>query len=344
MIKSLQFMRGVMAIIIICYHSGLGGSDFICTITPCAVSFFFLLSGFLLMLRHPVTNLQQFNFKRFIISRLSKIYPLHALLTIIMVYSLGVTWVFAANMALIQSWFPQTDVHFSYNYVSWFVATMLFSYLVYPFLSLLINRIQLRWCWVITALLIVVGCANIFFTPRSMHNYLFYVFPPMRVIDFSAGLVTARLWLAAKNRWTKPSPVAAFIAVAMMVLMVVMANLPHNHDVVHAIYFGIVWIVPLSVMILALCHCELQGSPLTNAMSWKPMVWLGNISMELYLLQAIAGIVATKIAAMVPGGFLSGRTVHLLMVFAIVVPLAWATNKYFSTPLARKIKPHATNN
>ena len=341
MIKSLQAMRGIMAIIIICYHCGLGSSDFICTITPCAVSFFFMLSGFLLMLRHHVTNLQQFSFKRFIISRLSKIYPLHALLTLIMVYSLGVTWVFAANMTLIQSWFPQTDVHFSYNFVSWFVSSMLFCYVVYPFLSLLITRLHLRWCWVVTALLIVVGCANIFFTPRSVHNYLFYVFPPMRVIDFSAGMVAARLWLEAKNRWSKPSPVATFIAVAMMVFMVVMATLPHTQIVVHAIYFGIVWIVPLGVMIIALCHCETHGSQLTQALSWQPLVWLGNISMELYLLQALAGIIVTKMATFFSGEKI-GHTAYLALVFAIVVPLAWVTHKYFTNPLARVIKRRTT--
>ena len=135
MYKTLQSLRGLMALVIIVYHCYSAHGPYVDTFTPCAVSCFFMLSGFLMMLHHPVERLGQFAYKRFMWRRLVKIYPLHVLLTLVAVPSFGVNWKLGVHLALLQSWFPATGVHFGYNYVAWFVSSLMLCYVLYPVLG-----------------------------------------------------------------------------------------------------------------------------------------------------------------------------------------------------------------
>lgn len=115
------------------------------------VSFFFMLSGFLLAHAYGPMNLAQSG--RFIALRLARIWPMHLLM-------LGATWwllpiirdqtmhlkeantILWANIFLLQAWMPVQDYFFSFNVVTWYLSTLLACYLVFP---LLIRNFTNTW-------------------------------------------------------------------------------------------------------------------------------------------------------------------------------------------------------
>ena len=88
------------------------------------VSFFFVLSGFILTYIYP--DLPDFAaVKRFYVARAARLWPLH-LLTMLLVVGVGGIRSFetlALNALLLQAWMPVQRIYFSSNPVSWSIST-----------------------------------------------------------------------------------------------------------------------------------------------------------------------------------------------------------------------------
>ena len=115
MIYSLHSLRVVFALCIFLHHLDLfeaGGS--------CGVSFFFVLSGFVLSSRYAnIVTLPSFSWKRFILKRLIRLLPLHwiTLLLAILIqtkicHEQLSGWPLLSNALMLQSWFPWYDYFF----------------------------------------------------------------------------------------------------------------------------------------------------------------------------------------------------------------------------------------
>lgn len=110
------------------------------------VSFFFVLSGFILTwVYHDQLDTPR-QWRAFYLARWARIWPLHLvclLLTMLLVavpepFDVGVLM---ANALLLHAWIPFDRYFFSYNYVSWSISTELFFYLLFP----LLLRPAMRW-------------------------------------------------------------------------------------------------------------------------------------------------------------------------------------------------------
>jgi peptidoglycan/LPS O-acetylase OafA/YrhL len=98
------------------------------------VSFFFVLSGFIIAYNYQEKLLEKTATKRtFWVARLARIYPLHLLTLLIAVciggyvqYSGTADWIkhFAASTFLLQPFFPSADYFFSFNSPSWSLGTV----------------------------------------------------------------------------------------------------------------------------------------------------------------------------------------------------------------------------
>jgi len=111
-----------------------------------AVSFFFVLSGFILA--HVYGQIEDSaGLQRFWRARFARIWPLHAV-TFAFAWAVldpgfpAAPWV--ANAFLVQSWIPIQEFYFSYNAVSWSISTEVFLYLAFP---LLLFRLSRTWHW-----------------------------------------------------------------------------------------------------------------------------------------------------------------------------------------------------
>lgn len=135
MIESLQSLRIIFVAMVFMSHFALNTTPFDYG-GDCGVAFFFMLSGFVLSHAHGGQVADgSYAAGRFLKKRLFKFYPLHlpCLLFTIAIHAGRLTPAdyvrLLPNFFLIQSWFPQSDIYFSGNGVSWFLSDLLFMYL-----------------------------------------------------------------------------------------------------------------------------------------------------------------------------------------------------------------------
>lgn len=103
---------------------------------PLAVSFFFVLSGFILTyVSHDVLGKKKGSIKKYYVKRFARIWPVHFLMLMAAIFVVKLNFesgMFWNNFFLLQSW--TTDWVFSYNGVSWSISTESFFYVVFPLL------------------------------------------------------------------------------------------------------------------------------------------------------------------------------------------------------------------
>ena len=179
------------------------------------VSFFFVLSGFILCLSYPTLGTRSAK-ARYLLARFARIWPLHAftfllfcLMSILTVEGYaswmaqaGNVWTAILNILLLQAWVPYPDVALSFNGVSWSISAEAFFYV--SFLWLLSLRTA-RWyvlplVGLVPALMLML-LAQAMGLPRyapdlttMSKDMLLYINPAARLFEFTVGMAAARLF------------------------------------------------------------------------------------------------------------------------------------------------------
>ncbi|HWX34972.1 MAG TPA: acyltransferase, partial [Steroidobacteraceae bacterium] len=114
------------------------------------VSFFFVLSGFILTYRYPVLRDWR-EIRRFWLARFARIWPAHATSLVIVVATAtailssfdgtNLPFYVATNLLMVQSWIP-SKAAVSLNGPSWSISTEFAFYLMFP---LLISNFARTW-------------------------------------------------------------------------------------------------------------------------------------------------------------------------------------------------------
>lgn len=161
---------------------------------PTAVSYFFVLSGFVITLAYyrPDTR---FDFRNYFVARFSRIYPVYILAFVLTcLYYLEImskvkSGKILANIFLYQAWIPRYGQ--SFNIAAWSLSVEVFFYIVFPFLAIFIKRFtakQLLWIslvfWVVSQIIHSILYA-LFMPEQSIWlNY----FPPFHLNAFFLGM------------------------------------------------------------------------------------------------------------------------------------------------------------
>ena len=221
-LDSLTSMRFVAAGMIVIHHSrghfgipeDIGGRFLL----DQAVSFFFVLSGFILTYVYPRLDTWEAR-GRFWLARFGRIWPAHfaafAVLWIVLqrpsYFPTGVStwWLGILNLTLLHAWVPVWNVFFSFNAVSWSISAEMFFYLVFP---LLIIDWGKSWWWKLgLALLPAIGliwaCGR-FNVPIPAEGKewsisttgLVYIHPLARLFEFALGMLTALVYRGTVGR------------------------------------------------------------------------------------------------------------------------------------------------
>lgn len=142
--NSIQTLRGFFALMIFFhhYHFRQNGGCMFNAGGDCGVAFFFILSGFILMqgsmdMQNRTCKIvsKTREYVSFIIKRLSKIYPLHLLCLLVVIFlEKTITIQDISNLFLLQSWIPYYKWYSSGNPVGWCLSDFLFFYAIFPFL------------------------------------------------------------------------------------------------------------------------------------------------------------------------------------------------------------------
>src|SRR5262245_8865784 len=188
------------------------------------VSFFFILSGFILAYVYPAlpTWAETANF---LVARVARLWPAHvvALLFAIVAFRMPIDRTFLANLFLVQGWIPSWPWYFGYNAPSWSISTELFFYLCFPFLILDWRR-SWWWKWTLTALLVAaailagirLGLPSVSSDDRVTLHGLLYINPIGRLFEFVTGMVACSAFRLIHPHYLKlPAFAATLVEIAV---------------------------------------------------------------------------------------------------------------------------------
>ncbi len=172
-----------------------------------AVSFFYVLSGFILAYVYPSLSAPGAT-RRFIVARIARLWPAQLatlLLFLILLPQEAARYPFShliANAAMVQAWIPDGQWFFSFNGDSWSISCEFGFYLMF---LVLIRNWRRTW-WAKLAVAILVGCGMSLLAYRlHLPSYspseqgaslegMIYINPLARVSEFAIGMSAALLW------------------------------------------------------------------------------------------------------------------------------------------------------
>lgn len=297
MIKPLTSLRFFFAFMIFAHHlTFLSKSDspyfrwiheYILKEGFIGVSFFFILSGFILAYNYQdkILNGKVSN-KNFFIARIARIYPLHLLCLLIAVpltiqdvsFELSI-WLkqLFFNLTLTQSFIPIRAIYFSFNSPSWSISNELFFYLVFPFLIISISRLKnYKYNKGLLTLFLLALPLLMLAIPSTYYKSLFYVNPFFRVFDFVIGLLLFELYSKIKNQQRL---IHYNILEVSSVLLLVLFFVFHREFPLVLRYSVYYWL-PMSLLILIF---SFQKGFISNFLSNRVLILLGEISFGFYM-------------------------------------------------------------
>ncbi|WP_244888811.1 acyltransferase family protein [Streptomyces purpureus] len=253
------------------------------------VSFFFVLSGFLLTVSARPKDTARAFWRR----RLVKIYPSHlaaGLLALVLMWLTGrqITDVWE-NLLLVQVWVPDVTVILSVNPVSWSLACEAVFYLAFPLLLRGVRRLGpaglVRAAATLAAAvgampalaaLLTEGGPDMGWLPVSEDRYWFLLaFPPVRALEFVLGMVMARIVTAGRYRGPGMALSLALLAAAYLTAL----HAPIEYS------FAALTLLPVTAVICAAARQDRSG-----VRSWlhRPLLqYLGACSFAFYLLHRL---------------------------------------------------------
>ena len=351
-LDQLTSLRFFAALMIVLYHDfgvlGIGPAP---VNLSQAVSFFFVLSGFILAHVYPKLETSQ-DVHRFWLARLARIWPAYLVTLLIAFAANKFAWVPAtgiAHLLMVQAWVPLSAFYFSYNAVAWSISTEAFFYLAFP---ALIRNWKHTWRAKLTAaaivLLVLIAAAAWPHLPKygdalnpqdslklSVHG-LIYISPLARLLEFMAGMALANFWrgpraASSRGTWIEVG-VIALCAAAMYITPRFAEQLRS------ALGAGaVMWMIRSGSFFAfaALVHVMAQGGgAISRCLRWPPFVVLGEISFAMYLLhQSLFRVWAEHKAelAILP------QPVAIALFFCILLGASWLLWRLIEIPARRAI-------
>lgn len=303
-LRALTSLRAFLAVGVVLFHyqlqwdPALGFSPII-ERSRLAVDAFFMLSGFILAhVYGPAFAAGTFSYRRFLIARLARLYPLHvAVLASVLVMVLGATaagvrfdadsyppLAFFQTLFLVQAWFP-TDAVIHWSGPSWSLSAEWFAYLLFPAFAWLALRFRARpWALLGTGAVAFVVFDALYVQafgkvlPRAEDSLGILRIVP----EFLIGM--ALYGLGHRWRWSRPLAAGAALITTLLLLGAMQLSLDDRIVVALAAPMILTW------SLLARADCE---GPLAAA----ALVFAGEASFALYLVHmpviiAFKGVVA----------------------------------------------------
>ena len=293
--NGLQALRAILFIIILLAHSLaffpveiLGGG------AP-AVSCFFVMSGFLSgyffkqkhrgdigLLKECVSS---------VFKKVAKFYPLYFVMLVVSIFAVGGTpGNFVKCLFLLQSYFGDAATALSFNWVSWFLSSMLLCYLLSPVLNRACVKVEHRLVFVVVLMICLMGVAAVWgyswrtYRQNSDLGYYFtYIFPPLRVLEYLEGILLALLFRAREQRACPKY----YVLFEGCVLLLFIAMLVYGGQFPTS--FRAVKYIPISLFLVWIFARE--GAGLVRIIACKPLVSMGAYAFELYIVHRMVLVI-----------------------------------------------------
>ena len=343
MIKTVNSWRGIMAVAVVLFHCNVA---WIYNVAVSGVTFFFLSSAFLLAMRHPFERLDARSYGRFVAGHALRLYPLHwlglALLIAIgsTLYVADIDWVATALSALLlQAWSPVHDVHYGINPVAWYMSALLFCYCVYPIVMHWMRRLSLCYKALIAFLLaLILGAVML---PLDIPGReAVFVNPLSHVVDVVVGITLFYLYHVLRERWPRVRfNTATIIEVIVLLMLATFIAVNMTKTCLRPWEDDVLWLLPQGAVLTVFAWLNGQEGAIGRVLLCRPLQWLGSISFEVFVLQFVAfrlfGFVVAPAAGHL-GWDIYGE--YAWLVLALLLPLSWLVNRYFTRPLSLLVK------
>ena len=253
------------------------------------VSFFFILSGFILALNYRDKFIHKtVTLKKFYIARFARIYPLHfvMMLVSIPIFYSGLKNLLY-NILLIQSYVPNETIYFSYNSPSWSISDEVFFYLLFPFLIVIISKLGNVLKLIIPIVFIsIILLLNIVLIEASKAHYWLYISPFVRVFEFILGIILFDVVLYIKSRRNELlQSVFNIFEIGAFLTFIIFFSF-HN-DISISYRYSIYYWFPMCLIILGTSSSFILEKNITwisKFLSSRLLVYLGEISFGFYLI------------------------------------------------------------
>lgn len=273
------------------------------------VSFFFILSGFILT--HVYSSRSQVNYGTFMKARIARLWPVHVLTLILLVLFVrpdSITFdgpgffskwvVLGFNVLLLHAAVPLLAYAFSWNGVAWSISTEMFFYAAFP---LLLKNIERTWHVKLAASAAI--AAGIYIVARAVGLPLYgdinemsimsltYANPLVRGFEFCLGMAAWVLW----NRYVRHAAlsVMAWSAIEAAVIGITLVWIFSTYPAILAkmqppgirLFLersGSFWLFP----ILIVCLASGRGI-FGRVLSLRPLTFLGEVSFAIYMFHQV---------------------------------------------------------
>jgi len=370
-LDSLTGARFLAALQVLLFHFGAplvgpGGPQWIERVRArgfVAVSFFFVLSGFVLAYQYGDAALKgRLERRSFWVNRIARIYPAYLLgLVALVPLALFKPWGTAsqafgdasvrakvatglAHIMMVQGWFPRLVS--SWNIPGWSLCAEIFFYAVFPFAAALILRASSRRLfgllgvsWVATLLLPLL---YMYWDPDRLgvttdHSFGLWLLavkfvPLIRLPEFLFGVALGALFLRQRDKVAAGGPIAW---AALGLVGICLAFLPLPYPLLHN---GL--LMPLFG--LGIFGLARGGGSLGRLLATRPLVALGEASYALYILQVPLMYWLLLASGRPPG---SAGPAFVLAYLGLAIAAALACHRFIEQPgrlwLRRLLTPAA---
>jgi len=320
------------------------------------VSFFFVLSGFILVYTYAGKPISARDFWR---ARFARVYPAYAVALLLttpffifavqhynliplpfMAFQAAHTKVAAAlEILLLQSWVPQAAL--SWNAVGWSLSVEAFFYLVFPFLLLRYSRLSVKQlfgimvaCWVASNL---ISTSYAVLRPDGIVNpdsqvYTSWMnavkfFPVARLPEFLMGMAAGFVFLRTeRNKGVVALPLIAISAIAMAVVAVFSTKIP----------YAIIHTALLSPAFAAIIYGVALGSRWTSILENRLLILFGDASYSMYLIHVT---VLFSFFRTQKGEVRNANFLGLAECLAIVLAISILIYRFIEEPARSKLRP-----
>lgn len=292
-IASLSSLRLLIILLIVVFHLwpkllvGLEDVE-ISYISGFAMSFCFIYSGFFTARRNQFNK--DYSWKdhvKFMHNKLVRLYPMYivALLMCIFVFrgSFSIKYVLFSTLMLD----PFVLSHYySYNAVEWFLCAIMFIYLISPIVVRFFNGLSILRQIIIIVFLILMQLLGGYF--GVFNSYILFVFPPMRVVDFSVGVVLFNITQTRFfiNHQVRLTPLRAnVVELCMLIALFPLCATGAHYHYPHWFRALPMNVVPACLLIGSLFFTSKLPGIVSQVLSAKPLLWLAQYSSEIYIFQ-----------------------------------------------------------
>lgn len=290
-LPSLTGLRFWAALLVVLYHLDhrigvVRGADWLVAYGRTGVTFFFVLSGFVLAWTYhgQRTRLGVFAWRRF--ARLWPLVATTAVLSLLAFRHVGThvdTWPAATTFLFLQAWRPEWAV--GANGAAWSLSDEAFFYLVFPLLLLLAGRrggARMLWAVVVVAQVVL----WVLFVSQGWSSWSFDYLPLTRVVQFGLGVLCG----VAMRRGLR-APVDYWVAVLAVVGFHLALQVWERAAVGESVNWGPYsgsqwWATPFfALLIMGAAQRDLDGRP--TGVRGAVLIRLGHWSYAWYLIHEV---------------------------------------------------------